>query len=332
MYSLSEQLFEQYAFPVTEIQKGRGAYICTSEENNVIIKEFDTSEVRAEFMAAFLAEAADKGILADRIIRTTKDTVLATDVDETRYYVRNYIEGRECEVKNRDDLLAAVTLLAQFHQALHQGDTEVPDGLRIHRQTLLTEYGKHNRELKKVRNYIRGKKSKNEFEMLFLRNYDNFAGKAEQVTDRLKRQMETISDEEWERYSGICHGDFNQHNVLFAKDGVHLTNLENAVYDMYIRDLANFMRKMMEKHNWNVGLAVDMTAAYETKRKLTPVEYEQLYIRLSYPEKFWKIANHYYNSNKSWISGRNIEKLNRVIEQEEQREHFLRILFNFRKE
>jgi hypothetical protein len=50
---------------------------------------------------------------------------------------------------------------------------------------------------------------------------------------------------------------------------------------------------------------------------------------LLFPEKFWKIANHYYNTHKAWISGRDIEKLDKVIAQEENRIKFLENLFSF---
>lgn len=326
MYSLSEQLLEQYPFTVSDIQKGRGAYICATEEGKKIIKVYDASEIRAEALSRFLNEARSSGILTDRIIRTKENTILASDVDETTYYARDYIEGSECETKGREDLLSASTALARFHKSIRVQAKQMPDGMVVRPDMLLSEYEKHNRELKKVRNYIRGKKSKNEFEMIFMKNYDVFSKNAERAVEKLKSQMNESSQGDWEQAAGICHGDFNQHNVLFAKDGIWITNFENAVYDVYIRDMANFLRKIMEKHNWNIGLAVDMIGAYEKVRRLSPLEMEQLYVRLCYPEKFWKIANHYYNSNKAWISGRNIEKLNKVIEQEEQREQFLRIL------
>lgn len=331
MYSLSEQLLEQYSFTVSDIQKGRGAFICATEEGRKIIKEYDASAVRAEALFDFLNEARSAGILVDRIIRTKGDTVLATDVDETTYYVRDYIEGSECETKSRDDILSSLETLAHFHKSIRVHGREIPETMKINPEMLLAEYEKHNRELKKVRNYIRGKKSKNEFEMIFIKNYEVFSKNADKATEKLKNQMTAASREDWEESMGICHGDFNQHNVLFSREGMWLTNFENAVYDVYIRDLSNFLRKIMEKHNWNIGLAVDMIGTYEKVRKLSPLEMEQLYVRLCYPEKFWKIANHYYNSNKAWVSGRNIEKLNKVIDQEEQREQFLRMLFYFVK-
>ena len=72
-----------------------------------------------------------------------------------------------------------------------------------------------------------------------------------------------------------------------------------------------------------MGLGMDMLKAYNNVRKLTRQEMNQLYIRLAYPEKFWKIANHYFNTSKAWVCGRNLEKLEKIIAQNEARENFL---------
>ena len=37
--------------------------------------------------------------------------------------------------------------------------------------------------------------------------------------------------------------------------------------------------------------------------------------------------NHYYNARKTWVSQRDIEKLQRIFEQETKREEFLSMLF-----
>ncbi len=69
----------------------------------------------------------------------------------------------------------------------------------------------------------------------------------------------------------------------------------------------------MEKNNWNTGLGMDLIRGYDRVRKLSPEELKYLYVYLAYPEKFWKIANRYYNSHKAWLSGRNIEKLEKSL-------------------
>jgi hypothetical protein len=44
---------------------------------------------------------------------------------------------------------------------------------------------------------------------------------------------------------------------------------------------------------------------------------------MAYPEKFWKIVNFYNNSRKSWIPGKNAEKLDKLIKQEPEKQKFV---------
>lgn len=63
--------------------------------------------------------------------------------------------------------------------------------------------------------------------------------------------------------------------------------------------------------------------AYESVRSLNKLELRQLWYRLTYPEKFWKIVNFYYNSGKSWIPMRHMDKLQKLILQEPVKKQFL---------
>ena len=69
------------------------------------------------------------------------------------------------------------------------------------------------------------------------------------------------------------------------------------------------MRKILEKHGWSERAAERILNAYSARRPLDEGEIETLRLYLSYPWKYWKLANRYYGSRKSWISGRNTEKL-----------------------
>jgi hypothetical protein len=84
---------------------------------------------------------------------------------------------------------------------------------------------------------------------------------------------------------------------------------------------------MMEKNNWNRELGMRLIASYDRIRPIGEEEYRRLYVLLLFPEKFWKLANHYLSSHKAWVSGRDIEKLDRIMEQEGRREEFLQNLF-----
>ena len=72
-----------------------------------------------------------------------------------------------------------------------------------------------------------------------------------------------------------------------------------------------------------------MLNAYSAIRPITSEEMKYLRNRLVYPEKFWKIANSYYHSNKAWISAKSIEKLDVAIRQNEEKKRFLEDIFSF---
>lgn len=328
MYNRTEIILEAYPYEFSDIFKGRGAYFCYCQDGSrKILKEFTGSSLKAELLDRFLRYLNEHGCIAEQIVYTKEGQVLFTDADETRYYMRTWFEGRECDTRNREDVLCAVRRLAQFHIDTMDFKEELPQTMCRTPDFLEQEYRRHTKELHKVYNYIKAKKKKNEFETGFLKEYNYYLNQAEEVVDRLRHTSSEISGQ----FFGICHGDYNQHNLLFTAQGPVIINYERLCKDAYVSDFAHFFRKIMEKHNWNTGLGMDMIRAYDKVRRLEPWELHQICVRMSYPEKFWKVANHYFNSKKSWANNRDGEKLAKICAQEQERTEFLKILDYFVK-
>ena len=135
------------------------------------------------------------------------------------------------------------------------------------------------------------------------------------------RECTAAFDENTVRTNGnFCHGDFQYHNLLFTQGSFSVINFEKYLLD---NPLYLFLRKLLEKNSWSVSLGLNILTAYETERNLTDEDRMQLYYRFSYPEKFWKIVNFYYNNGKAWIPGRNREKLENLLKQESEKKAFL---------
>ena len=126
----------------------------------------------------------------------------------------------------------------------------------------------------------------------------------------------------------FCHGYFQYHNLIFTKKDTCVINLERFAHDSGVRDFYLLFRKISEKTDWSVDLGEKMLDAYQANRSFAPIELKQLYYRLAYPDKFWKIVNFYYNSKKSWIPDKNMEKLENLVKQEKAKEKLLKTLFN----
>ena len=88
-------------------------------------------------------------------------------------------------------------------------------------------------------------------------------------------------------------------------------------------------RKILSLIHIYARLGRKMLKTYSEVRPLREEEREYLGIRLLYPEKFWKLANYYYNTNKAWIPGKHMEKLEKFLAQREKRVSFsYELLYN----
>ena len=191
----------------------------------------------------------------------------------------------------------------------------------------LEEMKRSNREMKKVRSFIRKRVAKNEFESYYLKHYEEIAWQAEKVTEQIERSGCRNLYERSIRERKMLHGDYNYHNVMILPENEVITNFERMRIGIQVDDLYYLLRKVMEKYHWKQKTGQNILEAYESVRQLKPDEREYLCLRLAYPEKFWKTASAYSRSNKAWLPEKSVEKLQTAVEQTKEKEVFLREVF-----
>ncbi len=307
-------LLEQYDVEVLRTRKGRGAILCDTNRGCLILKEYTGNEERIRIQDQLLRHIHEQGTVAVEAILPNKEGGLyVRDGDGSMYVLKTYCEGRECNIYEKSECMEAVRLLARLHKCsvLPEGTEGLPPVIPPEK-----EYEKRNRELKKVRKYLQKRSQKTWFEISLLDTYSLFLEQAQSVTEDWRHYRERFSPEtDGESSRTYCHGDYQYHNLLRSEEGWFLINFEKCLPDDPIRDLYLLMRKLLEKSNWSIPLGKELMATYEAERPISAISRIDLYYRLAYPEKFWKIVNFYYNSSKSWIPERNREKLERLVRQ-----------------
>lgn len=327
MNSWGVNILSRYPFEVSSTRKGRGTFLCETNQGLKVLTEYSGSAVRAQFLSELLEQLYADGFLTDRIVPNAEGELLTVDRDGTVYMVKDWYNGAECDIKNMTQLEAAVDMLARLHLTMNTYHIEIPEFL-VEQTKQIDLYEKHIRELKKIRSYVRQRRKKTEFEQLFSNSSQFYLDQATKAVDTLnkieeeKKMAEAKAAESPFQY-GIFHGDYNRHNLLMTDTGMAVTNFEQVGFGIQIADFANFLRKVMEKYGWNMAIGNRLIEIYNKRKPICASDWQQLYVHLLFPEKYWKVANHYYNSNKAWVSKRDIEKLSTVIEQEEMRKSFL---------
>lgn len=323
------ELLEQYDMEVLRTRKGRGSILCETDKGCLIFKEYMGSEEHAKLQNRLLQTIEAGGSVAvEQIVPDKEGNLLVKDADETAYILKTWRDGREVAIYDKHECIQAVELLAKLHLAM-----EMPSDTPGLPETFCPgkEYEKHNREMKRIRKYLKQKGQKQTFEMKLLSTCDFFINQALDITREWNQYSASFEEEkepcESEKKIVFCHGDYQYHNILTNSEGWFIVNFEKCMPDNPIRDLYLLLRKLLEKSNWSVELGSELLSAYERVRSISARDYIDLYYRLAYPEKFWKIMNFYFNSGKAWIPGKNQEKLEKLIEQEKDKQHFLDEVF-----
>ncbi|MCI8506399.1 MAG: spore coat protein CotS [Lachnospiraceae bacterium] len=355
-------VLEQYGLEVFRTWRTRGAFLCETSEGLKLLKEWNGSDRRIQFEYEMLSGLSEVGLQVDCCMLNEEGRLISVDEDQTRYVLRDWYEGRECNTRETGEVLTAAKLLAKLHAAFRRldeehilerkeeeflrdqrereaqrelvgmeigvGEREQPESSIVDLETAEGTFcqsqpealpgmlERHNRELKRTRSFVKARKKKTDFELVVIGGFEKFYRQAEEAAD-LSVALPALPENGW------CHGEYSHHHVLLGDHVCAVTGFSRVRRYVQVSDLYYFMRKILEKHRWNLKLSRRLLDTYTAVLPLTGEEWKYLYILFLYPEKYWKQMNYYVNSNKAWIPARNVDKLRVLENQFEARTLFL---------
>ena len=317
----------QYGLEVRKSVRTRGGIAVLTDDGYKLLYECTRSDSYYERENMITAGIKRTGFeYIDTYVMTAEGTLFSQDAQGRKYILKDWFDAQECDIRNETHVAMAAGTLAVLHGHMMNMD-KCEHELKYNNATdMRMKFDKHTKEMRMVGNYLKGKKNKNEFEMLMRRSLMAFHEEALIAAQELE-EMDYGSRIEKARTSyEMCHGSYNYHNVLFTDRGCAVTGFEHCCVDCQINDLYQFMRKLLEKNGWDARAGHSVIEAYSEVRPVSDDDMKLLKINFLYPEKFWKVINFYNNSNKSWIPRKSIEKLEGVLAQNDARKAFIETL------
>lgn len=247
MSEKSTSVLEQYDFQLIRSIRGRGAILCETDKGLMLLREYSGSVLRLMIEDEVLNGLKKVGGSVDWYVKNQAGQVLSIDSDGTKYVLKSWFDAKECDVRNITEILAAVRALAELHlslQSVSEGlSMETKKGLeRFRALSLKNTMEKHQRELKKARTFMRAKQKKNEFEIQTLQSFEEFYEQGETSLRLLSSSCYNELKEQADREIQLCHGNYNQHNILIGAKRVSIVNFERLSVDLQLTDLYLFMR------------------------------------------------------------------------------------------
>ncbi|MBQ9118896.1 MAG: hypothetical protein IJY09_02425 [Lachnospiraceae bacterium] len=343
MEDRSNEIFSQYDLKIYRAYRARGGMILETGQGLKFYGPCKGSARRLEFEDALKQQMKEHGYTrTDGYIRNKENNLISTNSLGEKYCIRDWYELEEGSLKKEEHILYAARNLAFLH--LVMTDIRMPDNSAVFVEEDLNDcFEKRTKELKRVGTYLVKRRNKSAFEVKYLNCCKIFYEEAVKAGEQLAKIEVREFCEESILYGKVLHGSYTYHNVLMPRhlersclmtaeasgDGIATVNFEKAVFGMQVYDLYQYLRKVMEKNNWNWELGSRVLMAYEEIRALSTQERKLLHTLLLYPEKFWKITNYYYNSRKSLIPQKNAEKLDALLLQQKEKQEFLHRLCQF---
>ncbi len=319
------EVFEMYDVRLDHIGRGRGAMVLYTDKGVRQVRAAEVSEKRLQAEYEFkenMYAAGFKNI--DRLVKNNEDELITYDRYGNPFVMRMYFDGREMNVMNKNEVLHAVDNLILLHRAGREVWQAVDRDMQIREKN---DVKRRNRELKRVHNYISKQSPKREFEALFIRAFPYFYEQGLQCERMLNTEPKEC------RHLGYCHGSYNHHSVLICGGGTDrqaaTINFEKYHVGNQLQDLYYFIRKTVEKNGYTYALLQAILERYQEGILLQQDDIEYIQGLYRYPEKFYKLSNQYMNGSKARISPKMVEKLNRIIVEEEKKQNLLEKLSSY---
>ncbi|MGN0299309.1 MAG: hypothetical protein ACI4C1_09040 [Lachnospiraceae bacterium] len=341
MNDWGKSVLEQYDLEVNSVSRGRGSLLCDTSQGLKQLLECTWGSNRLEREAQILNFLKEEGgQQVDAYVRNKEGCFYSENSQQVKYVLKDWYRAGECNVNSVIELGMAVRNLAKLHALLRQfavyereQQKEGVEGelswdlLNWKGSYLPHEYTRRNNELRRVRTYIRNKKKKSDFERDIFSHISDIIEQGEEAKLLLEEANYQELYEQAINQHYLCHGNCSQHNLLLKDGSVMIVNFQKAKFMPQVTDLYFFMRKVLEKNHYSIRVGRTMLEDYNRILPLSQNEWAVLKAMFTFPEKYWKQMNYYLNNNKTWISPRSVEKLEKATRQLACRKEFIQAVF-----
>ncbi|HAZ37879.1 MAG TPA: CotS family spore coat protein [Clostridiaceae bacterium] len=317
------EISTQFGFIIYDLIPMKGVYYLKTNKGGKCLKKLNYGIQKMTYIYMAKEHIIKNGFeRIDKNNLTIEGTPYAF-VNDDLYAVTEWIDGRECDFRDEDDLKAASETLANFHLCARNF---VPEDLigRNDIGKLNFTLQKRLSTLNKMRDMARKKKRKSEFDILYLSNVDYYIELSQEALNILDVDKYNRVCAKSEEEHVLCHHDFTYHNILLDKEGnSHIIDFDYLKSEVQIYDMATLMVKALKRLNWDKQQGSIILNSYRSINDIDKDEENVLKCLLTFPQRFWRLANRYYYKEAGWSEDSFTKKLREIIDEKEKYKKFI---------
>lgn len=319
------EIERQFDIRIESIKPNKGVYHLKTSQGVKCLKKISYGTQKLLFVYGAKEHLYKNGFPnIDRYFLNTEGNPYAV-VNEDIYTLSQWIEGRECDFHNDEDLVIASESLALLHIA--SKGYEPPENSKLKSDLGRWPHlmDKRIKSFEKMKEMVRKKKSnKTDFDINYLKTIDYYKEMGKRAIQILNSsnyfEICRITEED----KSFCHHDYTYHNIIIDNDNkVNVIDFDYCKREVRVYDLANFMIKVLKRKNWDVEVAKVIINGYNSVSPLREDEYKVLYAFLVFPQRYWRLCNRYYYNEVNWIQSTFNKKMEELIAEKESFEKFI---------
>jgi len=173
-------------------------------------------------------------------------------------------------------------------------------------------YNKYMSELKYYKKIVSRKSRMSDFDVLFIKNYDFYAGALADWHEIIKSPgyANVIAGGYAECY--VCHNLLKEETVVKSNDEIYITNFSECGVSHYINDFSSIIKRHIKNASPAYVPLGEIIRVYSAANPLSADEIQALRADLIFPDKFLKICSMYYSKKRSWIPAAFVERVESV--------------------
>ncbi len=264
------------------------------------------------FVISALRHLEDNGFHHLRLPLATVDGTPFLVRDGEHYLLSDWIDGHQVDVIHPEQLAGSCRTLAYFHRASR--GFRPPDGINVRQRWGELHYalGKRCHELEQFPRLAAKRGRLTGFDRAVAAETEYYLALANFARDMLAKSSYRPLAAKAALEGSLCHGDVAARNFLVTPKGeVCLIDFDGLCQDLPLIDLWKFLRRAMKSLRWDTTLGLRILEAYESVTPFTSNELEVLLALVSFPQKFWRLANRYYGGRYRVEEDRFLRKLQR---------------------
>lgn len=318
------EIERQFNIKIESIRPNKGVYHLNTDKGEKCLKRINYGTQKLLFVYGAKNHLLENGFNNIDKYSLNLDGEPYAVVNEDLYTLSEWIDGRECDFHNIDEVKEAASNLARLHISSKGYEPPVNSKLKsdLERWPYLME--KRVKALDKMYDMARKKRDKSSFDLGYMKTMDFYKKLGARAIKVLNDSSYVDICKETEEDKIFCHHDYTYHNIIIDGDNnYNVIDFDYCKREVKSYDICNFMIKVLKRNDWNLEFSKTIFDGYNKEWQLKEEEYRIIFAFLLFPQRFWRLANRYYYNEVNWGQAAFSGKLDELVEEQEKYLNFI---------